>query len=56
MKIKNDPEAKKVVFGNSKIKMVLDYNQKANIGSVAYAYPLAKLLLMVISQTGNVIV
>ncbi|MEP6597156.1 MAG: hypothetical protein ABJA71_14480, partial [Ginsengibacter sp.] len=31
IKIKNDPKAKKVVFGNSKIKMVLDYDQKANI-------------------------
>src|SRR6476620_7748684 len=31
IKIKNDLHAKKVVFGNSKITMVLDYDQKASI-------------------------
>ena len=31
IKIKNDLHAKKVVFGNSKIAMVLDYDQKASI-------------------------
>lgn len=29
--IKNDPQSKKISFGNEKIRMTLDYNQKANI-------------------------
>src|SRR5258706_13675863 len=31
IKIKNDLQGKKIVFGNGKIKMAFDYDQKANI-------------------------
>jgi hypothetical protein len=34
-KISNDMERKKIVFGNDKISMELDYNQKADISAVA---------------------
>ena len=32
--INNDIQNKRVVFGNDKISMIIDYNRKANISSV----------------------
>src|SRR5260221_12979444 len=34
IKIKNDIPDKKIFFGNKKIKMIFDYDQKANISSL----------------------